>query len=92
MFDQGISGEGAILDMAADEGIIEKSGAWYSYKDDKLGQGRENVKRFLKENDDLSKEIEVALMQKLGIGASSEESKEKEEEAESKEKAAPRKK
>ncbi len=89
MFDQGISGEGAILDMAVDEGLIEKSGAWYSYKDDKLGQGRENAKRFLKENADLSKEIKLLLKQKLGIAAPS---KEEEAEAENKDKAAPRKK
>jgi recombination protein RecA len=89
MFDHGVSGVGAILDMAVEEGLVEKSGAWYSYKNEKLGQGRENAKRFLKENIDLSKEIELSLMQKLGIAAPSEE---KREEAEDKEKTAPRKK
>ena len=72
MFDQGISAEGAILDMAVDEGLVEKSGAWFSYKDEKLGQGRENARRFLKENADLKVEIESLLMAKLGASEPSE--------------------
>jgi len=77
MFNQGISSEGAILDMAVDENIIEKSGAWYSYKGEKLGQGRENAKRFLQDNPDLMKEIEKLLREKLGVVSQSEEKKEK---------------
>jgi len=77
MFNQGISSEGAILDMAVDENIIEKSGAWYSYNGEKLGQGRENAKRFLQDNPDLMKEIEKLLREKLGVVSQSEEKKEK---------------
>ena len=50
MFGQGISKEGDILDLAANVGIISKSGAWYAYEGDKIGQGRENAKNYLKEN------------------------------------------
>jgi recombination protein RecA len=71
MFDQGISREGAILDMAVEEKLVEKSGAWYSYGEDRLGQGRENAKRFLKENVDLTARLEAALREKLGIGSPS---------------------
>jgi recombination protein RecA len=77
MFNQGISSEGAVIDMAVDENMIEKSGAWYSYKDEKLGQGRENAKRFLQDNPDLMKEIEKLLREKLGVVSQREEKKEK---------------
>jgi recombination protein RecA len=78
MFNQGISSEGAILDMAVNEGLIEKSGAWFSYNDEKLGQGRENAKRFLNENTDLKVEIESRLMEKLEIQDSFEVNEKKE--------------
>ena len=58
MFGQGISREGDILDLAANEGIIVKSGAWYAYNDAKIGQGRENVKIFLAEHPEIMTEIE----------------------------------
>ena len=58
MFGTGISKEGDILDLAADCGIVNKSGAWYAYNGDKIGQGRENAKIFLKENTDICDEIE----------------------------------
>ena len=58
MYGFGISKEGSILDIAADLNIVNKSGAWYSYNDDRLGQGRENVKEFLKEHPDIANEIE----------------------------------
>ncbi len=78
MFNHGISSEGAVLDMAVDENIVEKSGAWYSYKNEKLGQGRENAKRFLKDNPDLMMEIEGLLKEKLGmVGASEKKEEEK---------------
>jgi len=67
IFDEGISGEGAVLDMAVDEGLVEKSGAWFGFKNEKLGQGRENARRFLKDNPDLRKEIETLLMEKVGV-------------------------
>ena len=58
MFGQGISKEGDILDLAANVGIINKSGAWYAYEGDKIGQGRENAKTYLKENPEFSQMIE----------------------------------
>lgn len=58
MYGTGISKEGAILDTAVDMDIVEKSGSWYSYNGEKLGQGRENVKNYLKENEDIRSEIE----------------------------------
>jgi len=67
IFGEGISREGDILDLAAENGIIEKSGAWYSYKGERLGQGRDNTRAFLKENKDLAKEIEEAVREKFGF-------------------------
>ncbi len=57
MFDEGISAAGDLLDLAVDAGIVDKSGAWYTYGEMRIGQGRENAKKFLKENTDLFKEI-----------------------------------
>lgn len=57
MYGEGISREGEIIDMGSDLDIVQKSGSWYSYNDERLGQGRENAKLFLKENKDLAKEI-----------------------------------
>ena len=67
MFGQGISREGDILDLAADLGIVKKSGAWYSYNGERLGQGRENVKRFLTENNDIIENIAASIMEKTGL-------------------------
>lgn len=67
IFGEGISKEGDIVDLAADCGIIEKSGAWYSYKGERLGQGRDNAKVFLKENKDILSEIEEALREKFAL-------------------------
>jgi recombination protein RecA len=67
IFGEGISREGDILDMAADQGVVEKSGAWYSYKGDRLGQGRDNTRLFLKENPDIVREIENAVRIKAGL-------------------------
>jgi len=68
MYGTGISREGSILDVAADTNIIVKSGAWYSYCDDRLGQGRENVKEYLKEHPELTREIELKVRQALNVG------------------------
>ncbi|MFN0132024.1 MAG: recombinase RecA [Phycisphaerales bacterium] len=62
MYDEGISTSGDLLDLASDIDVIDKSGAWYSYGDVRLGQGRENSKKFLKENPDLSQEIREAVL------------------------------
>ncbi|MDP2724704.1 MAG: DNA recombination/repair protein RecA, partial [Syntrophales bacterium] len=67
IFGEGISKEGDIVDLAADCGIIEKSGAWYSYKGERLGQGRDNAKAVLKENKDIFSEIEGALREKFAL-------------------------
>ncbi|HWI55410.1 MAG TPA: recombinase RecA [Desulfobacteria bacterium] len=69
MYGEGISKEGAIIDIGSDMNIIEKSGAWYSYKGDRLGQGRENVKDFLKEHSDIAAEIELKIRETLGLGS-----------------------
>jgi recombination protein RecA len=63
----GISKEGSLLDVAIDEGIVRKSGAWFIYGDDQLGQGRENAKAFLAENPDIGAEIELKIKDKLGL-------------------------
>ncbi len=67
IFGEGISREGDILDLAADNSIIEKSGAWYSFKGERLGQGRDNTKNFLKDNPDILKEIEMGVREKMGL-------------------------
>lgn len=67
MYGTGISKEGSILDVAAEMNIISKSGAWYSYGEDRLGQGRENVKEYLKEHPELTGEIEQKVRQALNM-------------------------
>jgi recombination protein RecA len=67
MFGEGISREGDILDLGAAQNIIDKSGAWFSYKSDRLGQGRENVKTYLKEHPEIMAEIELAILEKAGL-------------------------
>ncbi|MGP8153518.1 MAG: recombinase RecA [Smithella sp.] len=73
IFGEGISREGDVLDLAAGSGIIEKSGAWYSYKGDRIGQGRDNSRVFLKENPDVMALIENDVRTKLGIAAKEQE-------------------
>jgi recombination protein RecA len=67
IYGEGISREGDLVDLGTQHGVIDKSGAWFSFKDTRLGQGRENVKRFLKENPDISREIEEQLRVKLNL-------------------------
>ena len=67
MFGQGISFEGDVLDLATDCGIINKSGAWFSYQGNKIGQGRDNAKLFLKEHQDVLKEVEVQVRDRYGL-------------------------
>jgi recombination protein RecA len=67
MFGEGISKEGEVVDIGVEQGIIEKSGAWYTYKEQKLGQGKENVKIYLTEHRDLFEEIEKGIRQKLNL-------------------------
>lgn len=68
MFGEGISREGGIIDLATEIDIIQKSGAWYSYKDERLGQGRENCKAYLKEHPELTDEIERQIREYFNVG------------------------
>ncbi|MCI1984206.1 MAG: recombinase RecA [Bifidobacteriaceae bacterium] len=67
LYGEGISREGSVLDMAIETGIVKKSGSWFTYDDDQLGQGRENVRQFLKDNSGLTDEIETKVKQKYGL-------------------------
>ena len=70
LYGEGISREGDLLDLGAEQGVVEKSGAWFSFAGERLGQGRENVRTLLKENADLRAKIDSALRQKLGLTTS----------------------
>jgi recombination protein RecA len=65
----GISREGSLIDLGVEQSIVRKSGAWYTYEGDQLGQGKENARKFLIENPDLADEIEKKIREKMGIGA-----------------------
>lgn len=69
MFDEGISHASLLVDIASEANIVQKSGAWYSYGDQRIGQGRENAKMFLKDNPEMMAEIEVRVKEFLGIKA-----------------------
>ena len=69
LYGEGISREGDVLDLAVTNNIVEKSGAWFSYSGERIGQGRENVRQFLKDNRDTFAKIDKQLREKLGIGA-----------------------
>jgi recombination protein RecA len=68
IYGQGISREGGIIDMGVEHGLIKKSGSWYTYDGDQLGQGMENSRRFLKDNPELAEELERLIKAKLGVG------------------------
>jgi len=70
MYGKGISREGSLLDVGVDLGIVKKSGAWFTYEGEQLGQGRENSKQFLAENVELMVEISEKIRQAVGIDAS----------------------
>ena len=69
LYGRGISREGSLIDVGVEQGIVRKSGAWYTYEGDQLGQGKENARKFLVENPDVAGEIEKRVKEKLGIGA-----------------------
>ena len=69
LYGEGISREGSLIDMGVDVGIVKKSGAWYTYEGDQLGQGKENSRSFLRDNPDLSNEIEKRIKETMGLGA-----------------------
>jgi recombination protein RecA len=68
LYGEGISREGGLIDLGVEQSIVRKSGAWYTYEGDQLGQGKENARNFLKENPDLADEIEKKIKEKLGVG------------------------
>lgn len=99
MYGKGISQSGELLDMAADKDIIDKAGSWYSYKSDRIGQGRENAKKYLEEHPDIYQDIQKQVRQAYGIDEKSiadredpEKIKEKREEAKKEKEAATDKK
>jgi recombination protein RecA len=69
LYGKGVSREGSLIDMGVEQGILRKSGAWYTYEGDQLGQGKENARKFLRDNPDIANEIEKRIKDKLGIGA-----------------------
>ena len=69
LYGVGISREGSLIDLGVEQGIVRKSGAWYTYEGDQLGQGKENARNFLRENPDVANEIEKRIKEKLGVGA-----------------------
>ena len=72
MYGEGISREGDMLDLAANNNIVEKSGSWFSYKNERIGQGRENAKAFLKENKDIAAKIEAEVRKAVGLTSANE--------------------
>jgi len=67
LYNEGISKEGELIDMGVDHGVVEKSGAWYSYGGDRIGQGRDNVRQFLRENPDIAQAIEQTVRTNVGL-------------------------
>ena len=69
VYGEGISKEGTLLDMAVERDIIHKSGAWFSYKDQRIGQGRENTRLFLRDNPEITDEIDAIIRAEIFAGA-----------------------
>jgi recombination protein RecA len=67
IFGEGISREGDLVDIGFETGILDKTGTWYSYKGERLGQGRDNVKKLLKENKDLASQVDGEIRKKVGL-------------------------
>jgi recombination protein RecA len=67
MYGEGVSKTGELVDLGVKAGVVEKSGAWFSYNSQRLGQGRENAKLFLRDNPDIAREVELALRQNAGL-------------------------
>ena len=80
MYGKGISREGEIVDLGAEYEVLQKSGAWYSYDWERIGQGRENIKTYLKENPEVRDEIDQKIRKAMGVGASLEEASAQKEE------------
>jgi recombination protein RecA len=67
MYGTGISREGDLIDLASNDGIVEKSGSWFAFKGERIGQGRENAKDYLREHPEIAKEIETRVLEKYGV-------------------------
>ena len=85
MFGQGISREGSLLDVGVDHGIVRKAGAWFTYDEVQLGQGKENSKRFLRENADIALQLETDVYKAVGLIEADEQEVTTEEQEESEE-------
>jgi recombination protein RecA len=72
IYGEGISREGDLLDLGVAHNVVEKSGSWFSYKGERVGQGRENVRQFLKDNPDIRAKIDVELRKSLGLNRNAE--------------------
>jgi recombination protein RecA len=72
IYGEGVSREGDLLDMGVTHNVVEKSGSWFSYKGERIGQGRENVRQFLKDNPDMRAKIDVELRKVLGLNKATE--------------------
>jgi recombination protein RecA len=81
MFGTGISREGSLLDVAVEHDVVRKSGAWYTYEDDQLGQGRENSKRFLRENPEIAMQLQAQVLAIVGLAESDADAEEPDDEA-----------
>ena len=79
MFGEGISREGSLLDVAVDHGVVKKSGAWFTFDQDQLGQGRENAKRFLRENPEVAMQLQAKVYELVGLSRAEEDGEETEE-------------
>ncbi|GGB25647.1 hypothetical protein GCM10011505_03560 [Tistrella bauzanensis] len=69
MYGEGVSKSGELVDMGVKQGIVEKAGSWYSYGEQRIGQGRENAKTFLRDNPDIARDIENRVREAYGLGA-----------------------
>ena len=69
MYGEGVSKTGELIDLGVAAGVVEKSGAWFSYNGQRIGQGRENAKQFFKENPQIASEVEKAIRQNAGLVA-----------------------
>ncbi|MCL2090658.1 MAG: recombinase RecA [Micrococcales bacterium] len=68
LYGEGISREGSLIDLGVEHGLVRKSGAWYTYEGDQLGQGKENARKFLRDNPELADELDTKIKEKLGVG------------------------
>ncbi|MEK7207198.1 MAG: recombinase RecA, partial [Pseudomonadota bacterium] len=81
IYNEGISKEGELVDIGSENGIVEKSGAWYSFKKERIGQGKDNARQFLKDNPDVAREIEKLIRDKAMVAAGREGASEAEAES-----------